>query len=171
MLRPVSLLINAADELRGIVAILAVTDLLARAVVAHQDIELPGGVSFSNGDVIGLIFAAESHRIGAICVLHRIHFAGNVGVIVEHATLRIINGCRPEIRVFRINEGHLITTLRIEVWTGLVDIILNHRAAPTASRSDLIHVGGLAALGVTERLRLVIAVAEIEITGLVDGME
>ena len=54
------LLINAADELRGIIAFLSVADLLAGAVVAHEDIELPGGVSFNNGDVVGLTIAAEA---------------------------------------------------------------------------------------------------------------
>jgi hypothetical protein len=35
------------DELSSVVSILAVADLFARVVVAHQDIELAGGVSFT----------------------------------------------------------------------------------------------------------------------------
>ena len=38
--------LNFMNELRSVVASLAVTDLLARSVVAHQNIELTCGVSF-----------------------------------------------------------------------------------------------------------------------------
>jgi hypothetical protein len=85
-------LLNFVDELSRVVASLAITDLLARTVVAHQDVELAGGVAFSNWDVIWLTFATEAQRICTISVLHWIHFIRNVGLIVKQATISIING-------------------------------------------------------------------------------
>jgi hypothetical protein len=38
--------------------------------VAHQNVELAGGVSFGNRDVIWLTFATEAQSICAISVLH-----------------------------------------------------------------------------------------------------
>jgi hypothetical protein len=84
--------LNLLDEHGCVVTIVTICNMGTEAVVAHQDLELARSVPFGNRDIIGHP-SYQAQSIDAIVVLHRIHLAGNICLIVKHAAISSVNRC------------------------------------------------------------------------------